>query len=161
MKTTNLLFPLLIIFFITSTCEKEIDKPENYNSYISLKISKVLQQGTENNSIIQIDIRNYSDKEFLQECILNYSLSSILTDNYYYSQENIVNYRLPNKPNGLLKLGKLSAILQNKDLNDLKWSGEDFNNIVSGEYILRVQLFVKDPYSGGNIIFSNEINISN
>ena len=84
MKTNNLLLPLLIILLITSTCEKEINEPENYNSYISLIISKVLQQGTENNSIIQIYIRNDSDKEFLQECILNYSLSSTLTDNYYY-----------------------------------------------------------------------------
>ena len=161
MKTINLLLSLLLILLITSTCEKEINEPENYNSYVSLTISKVLQQGTENNSIIQIYIRNDSDKEFLQECILNYSLSSTLTDNYYYSQEDVVNYLMPNKPNGLLKLERLGTIIKNKDLNDLKWSGEDFNNIITSEYILRVQLFVKDPYSGGNIIFSNEIIVSN
>ena len=161
MKTNNLMLLVIIILIFTLSCEKETKSPENYDSYISLLVSNGMEIGVDNDSIIQIYIRNDSDKEFMKECLLNYSLYDSITENYYYSQENTCNHLIPNKPNGLLKLDKRATIFQNKNLYKLKWSGEDFNNLTTGEYTLEVQLFIKDPYSGANIIRSNRIIVSN
>ena len=160
MKTNNLILLIFIVLF-TLSCEKETKCPENYDSYISLLVSNGMEIGFDNDSIIQIYIRNDSDKEFLKECLLDYYLYDSLTENYYYSKENICNYLIPDKPNGLLKLDKRGTIFQNKNLFKLKWSGEDFNNLKTGKYILEVQLFIKDPHSGANIIRSNRIIVSN
>ena len=161
MKTLNLILLISMVLACILSCEKETKSPENYSSYISLLLSNSVKIGVKNDSIIQLYIRNDSDKEFMKECLLDYSIFDSLTENSYYGQESISNYLVPDKPNGLLRLDGRGTIFQNKNLYQLKWSGDNFSNIPTGIYTLEVQLFIKDPYSGANIIRSNSIIVSN
>jgi hypothetical protein len=159
MKTIRILLVMALFTGFLISCKNKIGSPEPYTDYISMQISKSAAAGQDSERVVQIYIRNDSDKEFEKECIMTYSLQDRDAGKYYYSERLLFNKLIPDLPNGVFNLTYRDTYIYNINLNDLKWNNLDFSNIESGNYAFDAQLFIKDPYSPMNIIHSNSLNV--
>lgn len=150
-------FPVVLIGLLFS-CDKQ-EAPEPYSDYISVQVSKVVIN-SDSNKIVQLYIKNDSDKEFEKECIITYSLQNLNSGNYFYSEEILSNKQMPNLPNGVFNLIHRGSYFYNRELNNLKWNNFDYSSIEPGDYIFRALMFIKDPYSPMNLIHSNILQIT-
>jgi hypothetical protein len=161
MKALQFIFILTILSCILLSCKKKSDAPtpEPYSSYISIEISKPLTLGSDTGKIIQIYLKNDSNKEFEKECIMSYSLQDTVSGDYYHSESLFSNKQIPNLPNGVLNMPIRGTLVFNVNLRDLRWTTLDFENIKPNRYLLNAQLFIRDPYSPMNLIQSNKVTI--
>jgi hypothetical protein len=157
MKTIKIFCTLTILSCVILSCQKKTDTPEPYSSYISIEISKPLSLGTDTGKTIQIYIKNDSDKEFEKECILTFALLDTISGGYYYSENKLSNKKIPVLPNGVLNITYKGTVIFNATLSDLIWKNTDFESITPSRYLLTAQLFIRDPYSPENLIYSNRI----
>jgi hypothetical protein len=157
MKVIQFFFTLTILTCILISCSKKSETPEPNSSYISIQISKPLTIGSDTGKIIQIYLKNDSDKEFEKECIMSYSLKDTISGDYYHSESLFSNKQIPNLPNGVLNVPIRGTLFFNINLRDLRWTTIDFENIKPNRYLLNAQLFIRDPYSPMNLIQSNRI----
>jgi hypothetical protein len=157
MKALQFFFTLTILTCILISCTKKSETPEHYSSYIFIQISKPLTLGSDTGKIIQIYLKNDSNKEFEKECIMSYSLQDTISGDYYHSENLFSNKQIPNHPNGVLNVPIRGTLFFNVNLRDLKWTTLDFENIKPNRYLLNAQLFIRDPYSPMNLIQSNRI----
>jgi hypothetical protein len=157
MKALQFFFTLTILTCILISCSKKSETPEPYGSYISIQISKPLTLGSDTGKIIQIYLKNDSNKEFEKECIMSYSLQDTISGDYYHSEGLFSNKQIQNLPNGVLNVPIRGTLFFNINLRDLRWTSLDFENIKPNRYLLNAQLFIKDPYSPMNLIQSNRI----
>lgn len=159
MKKLKIFCTLTILSFILLSCNKKQDTPEPYSSYISIEISKPITLGSDTGKIIQIYLKNDSDKEFEKECIMTYALQDTISGEYYYSENKFSNKQIPDLPNGVLNIPFRGTLFFNINLGNLIWKNLDFESIKPNQYLLFAQLFIKDPYSPMNLISSNRIKV--
>ena len=157
MKARLFFFTLATLSCILISCTKKTDSPEPYSSYISIQISKPLTLGSDSGQVIQIYLKNDSNKEFEKECIMSYSLQDTTSGDYYHSENLFSNKQMPNLPKAVLHVPKNGTLFFNINLHDLIWTTTNFENIKPNRYQLNAQLFIRDPYSPMNIIQSNRI----
>ena len=158
MKTCKVFLYLIAFAGFFLSCNKQTT-PEPYSDYISIQVSTI-PINADSTKIMQLYIKNDSNKEFEKECIITYSLQSPDSGKYYYSEEILFNKQVPNLPNGVFNMNHKGSYSFNKDLKDLKWRNIDYSGIVSDVYIFRAQIFIKDPYSPMNMINSNTLQIT-
>jgi hypothetical protein len=161
MKAKQFFFTLTILYCTLLSCKKKSDSPipEPYSSYISIQLVKPATLGSDSGKLIQIYLKNDSNKEFEKECIMSYSLQDTISGEYYHSENLFSNKQIPNLPNGVLNIPIKGTLFFNVDLRDLRWTTLDFENIKPNRYLLNAQLFIRDPYSPMNLIQSNRITI--
>jgi len=159
MKAQRFFFTLTIFSFFLISCNKKIETPEPYSSYISIQISKLIPYISDTGKVIQIYLKNDSNKDFEQECIMSYSLQDTVSRDYYHSENLFFNKQIPDLPNGVLNIPIRGTLFFNVNLRDLRWTTLDFENIKSNKYLLNAQLFIRDPYSPMNLIQSNRITV--
>ena len=150
-------FSLTILSFVLLSCSKKVETPEPYSTYISMGISKILPSDT--GKVVQIYLKNDSNKDFEKESIMTYSLQDTVSGLYYYSENSFFNRRIPNLPNGVLNIPSGGFLYFNVNLQDLTWTTTEFENIKSCQYLLRAQLNIRDSYSPMNLINSNRIKV--
>jgi len=158
MRKNNLFIGCLtVIVLALISCEKESDtKPELYGEYLTVEIASINK--TVEDSVFQIQVFNSQDKVFEMDCNLIFTLTDEPLENVYTAEENVVNKRIPDDPSlGYLNLqgGGQFTIVSN--INLLDWTGNDLNDIVTGNYKLQVTLFIDDPSSPNNMIHSNKL----
>jgi hypothetical protein len=156
-KIKTYLFPA-VLFGLLFSCNKQ-ETPEPYSNYISVQASKFVLN-SDSNKVVQLYIKNDSEKEFERECQMTYSLQNPKTGKYFYSKEILFNKQVPNLPNGVFKLIYRGTYIYTKELNNLKWNNLDYSSIEPGDYLFRAQMFIKDPYSPLNLIHSNILQIT-
>jgi len=146
---------LTIIAGAISSCDKASDNscPEMYGEYLTVNISPI--NDCVEDSIFKIEIVNSQNKVFEKDCNLIFSLRDMTATESYSSIEDVINKKIPEDPGlGVLNLqnGGIFTIVSN--INQLAWQGK---KIYSGDYYLQVALFIDDPVSPDNTIFSNRI----
>jgi hypothetical protein len=153
-RINSLLCCLTIITVLISSCEQASDTyPEKYSGYLTVKMTSI--NNSVEDSIYQIEIVNSQNIVFEKDCNLIFSLTNIATAENYSSIEDVVNKKTPEDPGlGYLNLqnGGLFTVVSN--INKLNWKGKYINR---GDYYLQVALFIDDPTSPENTIFSNRI----
>jgi hypothetical protein len=157
MNTWKLAIGIFFISILFNGCNKELSNPESYSSYISLTINAGSNLGFQSDSIIQIYVRNDSDKEFEKECSMSYILKNQTTGLNYKTGTSFYNTQYPDLPTGQLKLLKRDAQFFNINLSKMSWNDFFLSQLPTGQYSLYAQLFIKDPYSPMNIVTSNNI----
>jgi hypothetical protein len=157
MNTWKITFVVFFISILVYGCSKENSSPEPYSSYISMKINSGTNLGFRSDSIIQIYLRNDSDKDFEKECTISYLLNNPATGSNYTAENSIFNTQHPELPTGQLKLLRRDAQFFNINLSEISWNNHTISQLPSGQYSINIQLFIKDPYSPMNIVNSNEM----
>ena len=124
-------FSLTILSFLLLSCNKKVETPEPYDTYISMEISKILPSDT--GRVVQIYLKNDSNKDFEKECIMTYSLQDTVSELYYYSENSFFNRRIPNLPYGVLNIPAGGFLFFNINIQDLTWTNTEFENIKSSQ----------------------------
>ncbi len=157
MNTWKITIVIFFIIIFVNGCSKENSSPKPYNSYISMTINSGSNLGFKSDSIIQIYLKNDSDKDFEKECTISYLLNSQVTGSNYTAETNFYNTQSPELPTGQLKLLRRDTQFFVINLSEISWNNHTISQLPSGQYSINVQLFIKDLYSPMNIVNSNKM----
>jgi len=160
MNTCKLAAVVFFISILVNGCSKDISIPEPYSSYILMTLNPGTNLGFRSDSIIQIYLKNDSDKDFKKECTISYLLKNQTLGSFYSTENSFYNSQQPDLPAGQLKLLRKETQLFNIDLSKIEWNNQTISHLPSGQYSICVQLFIEDPISPMNIINSNSLTIS-